>query len=344
MFRNEPEEFAKGAEKAVDEKLRNDNWPVYPNYEIAEVREGTKVGSKYIYVPKEVRHSGNKWSYQPLVRGSAEMFLMFANWPTDSEIGLDKYIPGEDLESKRNEKSALEWAHTYGVLGLKFDPIEVNSFSGTFSEVGAAFLGIPEGGGVAGRQKNQACGGYPGEETVERFAREAWDAYLALRLYEAATAEGGPDTAAIESLAPEHRKDTYSFFTDGLGDEGRFWASLMLDDVVHDKLRGRCYPVLHGEPGSYEQGWAFDSLLGAMWLQMMWLLTAETRPRRCDWCRRVIALEEGARSDQRFCRDKGTKNSSKCRQKWNYHEGSGKSSKAARKEDRDRQHRKSDPT
>lgn len=122
------------------------------------------------------------------------------------------------------------------------------------------------------------------------------------------------------------------------------WARGVVEETVQRKLEQRCYPVLVGDLGSYQQGWAFDSLLGAMWLQMMWLMLGSVR--RCDWCKKIIEPADSGRaqtylpasnlggrrkppSHKRFCNNKDG-----CRQKWNYHYGSGKSSKAAKKQAR----------
>jgi hypothetical protein len=70
-------------------------------------------------------------------------------------------------------------------------------------------------------------------------------------------------------------------------------------------------------------GWAFNSLLGAAYLQMYWHIGARGKITRCKQC---AALIPDAREDQEFCRNDG-----RCRAKWNYHHGEGKSSKKARK-------------
>jgi hypothetical protein len=44
-------------------------------------------------------------------------------------------------------------------------------------------------------------------ETIERFAGEAWEANLALLLYEAATNPEGPDTDAILGYMPDGREE-----------------------------------------------------------------------------------------------------------------------------------------
>ncbi|HLL98722.1 MAG TPA: hypothetical protein VK276_06555 [Rubrobacteraceae bacterium] len=60
------------------------------------------------------------------------------------------------------------------------------------------------------------------------------------------------------------------------------------------KIAGNAYPALYGEVGKFLQGWAFTNLMGAMWLQMFWLLTATEAPRRCrNWeCDKIIAYEQ----------------------------------------------------
>ena len=65
-------------------------------------------------------------------------------------------------------------------------------------------------------------------------------------------------------------------------------------------------------------------MLGAMWLQMMFLMHAD---RRCWWCEGP--LDPGMPSHARFC-----KNNGRCRANWNYNKGSGRSSKRARMEAR----------
>lgn len=55
--------------------------------------------------------------------------------------------------------------------------------------------------------------------------------------------------------------------------------------------------------------WTFDNLLGAMYLQMYWLMASSDSVARCEHCGRIISLSrphpEGRkrRSDKRFCND-----------------------------------------
>jgi hypothetical protein len=105
----------------------------------------------------------------------------------------------------------------------------------------------------------------------------------------------------------------------------RRWALTVVGDAVNRKIEKHCYPIIQGNaPGSYEPGWVFKSLLGAMWLQMMFLMCED---RRCWWC--GAPLDPGRRSHARFCDNDG-----QCRWNWNYYKGSGRSSRERRRRGR----------
>jgi hypothetical protein len=55
-----------------------------------------------------------------------------------------------------------------------------------------------------------------------------------------------------------------------------------------------CSPTLYRDGDRVAQGWRFGSLLGAMWLQMMWLVTSKDVPRRCagPGCNRIISYAQ----------------------------------------------------
>jgi hypothetical protein len=337
------EDATRGYELSVDahpEDYAWNEWPVYPRYEIGEHDR-----HRFIYAPmkESVEELRGTRRYRPLSRPTAALFLEFARWPEEEDMDL------EPLESKRNEGAALVWAEVNGVLGLdSSSPFEV---LGEASEAIRHSLG--KWGAVRSRIRNQGYGGP--KETVEAFAREAWIANMTLRLYEAATQLEGPDQDAIAAYMPDR---------ESLGDDpcnvrkprelsperARSWAVGIVEETVEDRLRGHVWPLPVEELGErgdfmeHKQGWAFDSLLGAMWLQMMWLMVS--RVRRCEWCGRLLDIdseqEQGSqivriadgrrkpRSDRRFCPSSGgVKN--KCKADWNYHRGTGKSSKETRR-------------
>jgi hypothetical protein len=61
-----------------------------------------------------------------------------------------------------------------------------------------------------------------------------------------------------------------------------------------------CYPELYQEEDTFRSGYGFKSLLGAMYLQMMWLMTATSEFRRCQrpGCNKIFT---SGRKDKRFC-------------------------------------------
>jgi hypothetical protein len=304
-------------EQAVNEQGRSDEWPVYPKYELVEVK-----GHKYVYARETLAQiQGREW-YRPLSSTWASLFLEFAKL-ADNE-GLDKY----PLDSGKNERAALAWAHDYGVLGLTYGHVSKMRYPGP--DTTADFLGLGSARGLAAtEQLNEARGGYR-NESVARFAFEAWEAHIALRLFEAAASdrEGGPDLETITAFVPE-----WSGYVPRTAEGLRNWALFTVMDSAQNKIAGRCYPRLYQGADDYTQGWGFNSLLGAMWLQMMWVLTRTGEIRRCLWCDDVIALEPAEQStdskknsrgkyktrvDKKFCDSKdGVKG--KCKGLYHYY-------------------------
>jgi hypothetical protein len=100
--------------------------------------------------------------------------------------------------------------------------------------------------------------------------------------------------------------------------------------AVQDRVARCAYPQLYElADGRFVQGWDFANLLGAMWLQMFWLLTSDDQRRCRNWeCNRIIAYEQpeqvnsglrknnrraeyATRNDREFC-------SKKCNNRHNY--------------------------
>jgi hypothetical protein len=141
---------------------------------------------------------------------------------------------------------------------------------------------------------------------------------------------------------------------EGLGDvEGKEspaalkeWALRSSWKIVGNIIADHCYPEFYRLKDTFSTAWGFKPLLGAMYLQMMWLMTATGEVRRCQGprCPRVIAFEQPekgvhpqqdgtkndrsggyrkTRKDKRFC-------SSSCKSLWHYHYGNGRSTKNSR--------------
>lgn len=343
MNRYSPSDYTHAYEQSVDahpEDYSWSDWCRYPDYDF-----GGAEGSKFIYVPMDDprKQIFGRQRYTPLSRPNASLFLEFAAWA--EEEGMDL----KPLETEANKQAAWSWAEIFGVLGLD------DSLHGRFTIMsGVGEVTGPMGlrGSVGHRTRNEARGGR--KETVTGFAREAWAANTALRLYEAATKNGEPDLDVILGYMSDRHDGPMGLpSTRALHgqtpDTARRWALGFVEEVVEIKLQHRVWPVPvrdynpHGDYVGHRQGWAFNSLLGAAWLQMLWLMRGQSR--RCEWCGKILDLgpeqEQGLsgtaeaprsgehrkrRKDRRFCNNDG-----RCRAKWNYHRGQGTSSKQRRK-------------
>lgn len=94
-------------------------------------------------------------------------------------------------------------------------------------------------------------------------------------------------------------------------------------EEVEDMVSNYCSPALSVAEGSRDPSgvtanWRFKSPLGAMYLQMYWLMAAGGNVTRCKYCGRIISLASPApsarktRQDKKFCDDA-------CRQRHHYH-------------------------
>lgn len=212
--------------------------------------------------------------------------------------------------------AVLEWAQIYGILGLpEEDVLEVQDG--------------PMSWRVAGESRR---------ENVARFAEAAGEIGACLRMYEAATADEGPDleelSPAMEAL-PEVVVRPYP----GRVGEERIWLLRTVAEMIQMRLEEHCFLQLtngavSGIPlGRFSFGPAFKNLLGAAWIQMAWLLSSDDVKRcRLPDCARVIWFEPGepaagvernlrgkykTRSDKRYC-------SVNCRVKYNQRKKAGR--------------------
>jgi hypothetical protein len=164
---------------------------------------------------------------------------------------------------------------------------------------------ILERPGLIGQER---ISGYGCRESVSGFARAAGEVRTCLRIYEALSrpkdlnleelsAEVGPLPGGAMRL--EERKQGHE----------RAWLFGVLGRMVQMRLPEHCYPQFNvytrgGYPtGRFVLSWGFHSLLGAIWLQMAWLLELlgdERSVRFCQLpdCRRVITFEPGKSADE----------------------------------------------
>ena len=237
-------------------------------------------GERYV-VARRGAHGMVKMSdldyYRPLV-DHPNLFLKFARLKLDvpGPISWSESLTGyplifgeydyRGLETDGNVEAAREWAtREGGVLGLTPGR-------------------PPRNGGEPFRSGGDPMGGE--SDTIWRFVIESFIAQRTLRLYEAATDPSGVDVGTIRNLI-------------GLtpfGDESPPFARRQALDavarVVEKMVTDLCHPTLRRKNDGIAQGWGFKNLLGAMWLQMMWLTTADSG-RRCQGpgCNRAITIK-----------------------------------------------------
>jgi hypothetical protein len=277
MMTNKQNEFHKAADNLAQEGA----WEVWHTYEIG----GTE-GSRYIHAPKRYLEGGEpkqntSWSYKPLV-GQGGLFFEFARLADDG--GLDSASTPEELDTDRNANAALEWVSVYGgVLGLTT-------------------------GERRGRRYWSTRGGKM--DTVARFAEEAWIASRVLRLYEAATREGGPDIEAISGFMEEEGMGSHEIrLLAGTPEAARESALLKVTRDTQEPVARYCYPALYrrGDHNHFVQGSGFSNLLGALWLEMFWLILSDDA-RRCrnPECNRIVPFEPTPARDWFERNDRGS--------------------------------------
>lgn len=115
-------------------------------------------------------------------------------------------------------------------------------------------------------------------------------------------------------------------------DDAKRWALRTIWSTVQHKVQD-CFPMLMPAEERFVQGWGFHTLLSAMYLQMMWLLTAtggEIRWCKRPECTRVIIHEQPQQSEdpgmKKNDRSKGYRTrrdkefcSNRCRALYHYH-------------------------
>lgn len=279
-----------------------------------------KPGGDVFHLGNLPQDEGLKRLYAPL-RDTPDLFLRFAGLARRGPLSKDQALT-----------IMLEWVTSYGVLGIEglLCPPDV-----------------PER--IAQNRERR--------ESLEAFWVEVRRAARCLALYEAAMAPGGPDVAVMDKWGasgstPEVKRE---------------WALIVASDTVAGHVHADCHPFFYrtverGVRGGFgfeadktigfEQGWGFDSLIGAMYLQMMMYMTGGKEGVKCKrpGCYQLVTfsspqpsvdpgLKKGARGpyrtrvDKQFC-------SKACAQWWS--DNYGDSKKARRK--RERQFRSPDTT
>lgn len=190
-----------------------------------------------------------------------DLFLKFA-----------RHIPNSGVPMEEGLDIVRAWVSEYGVLGLASVDDQRNK----------------------GRR-----------ESVRGFWHAALDAAMVLDLYEAAI-----------SKKPDRRRlgEVLAYWEGGQGWSGiskskqREYALERVANKVGRMVKEECYPQLwrvENEAQQKTQGFVYDfgfhSLLGAMYLQMMWLLTDANNVRQCRRPGCQVIIPPGSRKHREYC-------------------------------------------
>jgi hypothetical protein len=271
-------------EKAVKEELlRGDGWLVYENYKITYEN-----GEQFVVAPmgpltKRVKERPAEDGRRPTryrLREPAEDAAVCPYAPLRTPELVRELADMAD--EPITPEAVVRWAEVYGLLGCTREDDVVET--------------VLESGEKARHE------GWGRRDSVARFAEAAGEVRVCLRAFEAAKREGPVNLEELsnslgplppifwEVLEPWKRHKTVE----------RPWLYGVIGRTVQTRIREHCYLKLaiftrSGNPsGRFGLGYAFDSLLGAIWLLLAQLLDSQnvTYCRLPD-CGRVINFEPG---------------------------------------------------
>jgi hypothetical protein len=265
------------------------HWSVCDEYELKRL-SGAPEGNvdSYVVVPKypyEPAHLDKWTSYEPL-EATPDLFLKFARLH----------------EAEDQIEAMVSWVSSYGELG------NVKPFQKTSSwQYGRPFS---EAVGQAARVLALYEAVLNGDsEKVKTAIFEEFPVVGG----RSQTYDGSSDKPV--NKARERLVEQISESVEGLyGGDYHWYALATAAGEVEEMVSSYCSPVLLVEEGSRTPSgvtarWNFQHLLGAMYLQMYWLMAAGHELTRCEHCGRLISLArphpEGRkrRQDKRFCDD-----------------------------------------
>ena len=238
----------------------------------------------------------DKWrTYAPL-EDTPDLFLRFARL----------HGKGDPVEAM------VDWVHRYGVLGHEGKsryppgaPQDARSFTHAVGQA-AGVLALYEAAlnGDAEKARSAILEEFPFVGIWWRMYNEVLNKpqhidreWIAAQIFE-----------TVEEILDG---DFLEYALDVAADEVQYMVSNYCSPALSVKEGAR-------DPSGISAHWRFKSLLGAMYLQMYWLMGADGDVTRCRYCGRIISLASPApdarktRQDKKFCDDA-------CRQRHYYH-------------------------
>jgi hypothetical protein len=274
-------------------------WRVCEEYELRRLPDAPEEDTfPYVLVPKYPYDPSyfDKWrTYTPL-EDMPDLFLRFAR-----------------LHEKGDQVEAMvDWVHRHGVLGQEGEtprssgaPQHAKDFKDAVGQA-AGVLALYEAvlNGDSEKAKSAILEEFP-------FVGIWWRVHNFV--------SDKPPYMDREWVAKQI-SETVEEILDG--DYLQYALETAADDVQH-VVSHYCSPALSVQEGSRGPSgvtatWFFKNLLGAMYLQMYWLMGAGGDITRCRYCGRIISLASPApdarktRQDKKFCDDA-------CRQRHHYH-------------------------
>jgi|SRR5215204_112773 len=263
-------------------------WKVCEAYKLTRPRDSLEEdANSYLVVPKYRNEPAtfDKWrSYEPLEE-TPDLFLKFARL----------------YQAQDQTEAMLDWAHTYGTLGHGQPPW----VPGAPQDAKAFWEAVGQAAGVLALFEAVLNG--DSERARSTILEELPYVGIAWQLYnELPSKPADVNRATIAAHISDMVEEIY-------GGDYLWYALETATDDVQRKVASLCYPALDVEEGSHDVSgitawWGFKSLLGAMYLQMYWLMAAGSDLTRCEHCGRLISLRplpdgRKRRSDKKFCDD-----------------------------------------
>jgi hypothetical protein len=271
--------------KAVKRGSPSRTWPVYEDYDVVvdkDSGESFVVASFDLFelvADEDPGHGEREKTY----RGREPEQAARNNYPP---LGIPELVV--DLANLADDpitpEAVMGWAERYGLLASSREE------------------DLLERPGLMGQER---ISGYGCRESVSGFAGAAKEVRTCLRTYGALRSNEDLDLEKLSSevgplpkgaIKPEERKRSHE----------RAWLFGVLGRMIQMRLHEHCYPQFNiytrgGHPtGRFALSWGFHSLLGAIWIQMAWLLENQGSVTFCRVhdCRRAINFEPGQSADE----------------------------------------------
>jgi hypothetical protein len=271
--------------KAVKRDAPSRTWPVYEDYDVvddANSGESFVVASFDLFelvADEDPGHGQRTKTY----RGREPEQAALKNYPPliTPELVVDL---ANLADAAITPEAVVRWAKVYGLLASSREE------------------DVLERPGLVGQER---ISGFGCRERVSGFARAAGEVRTCLRTYEALRR---PEDLDLEKLSYEVGplpEDALRPWEREQGHE-RAWLFGVLGRMIQTRLHEHCYPQFNiytrgGYPtGRFVLSWGFHSLLGAVWIEMAWLLENQDSVKFCRLpdCRRVITFEPGKSADE----------------------------------------------